>query len=358
MNDKNKESGRQAAPDAWSAVYRRASEWLVLLESGDATDEDRTRFEAWLREDPVHRAAYADLKETWGRLTAMRGRVRTGGNAEPDPELMLKQLGRRGTRRHLALAVAATVLAAAVLGGFVFLPGGSAITHRTDVGERRDVSLPDGSRVELNTATELLVEYTEERRRIVMSRGEAFFQVAEEENRPFTVAAGRGVSRAAGTGFAVRLKSQDLVSVTVTEGIVEVVHIPAERQSGFRKGKTEEPSVLRRGQRAEYNREASRIEEVPPDELDRTQAWRRGLLVFEDASLAEVVAEVQRYTQTRLVLADPEIGQLRIGGTFKAGRVEALLDVLEKGLGIRVSREDPDTIVLHATTDSTAHPPS
>lgn len=113
--------------------------------------------------------------------------------------------------------------------------------------------------------------------------------------------------------------------------------------------------MLRRGQRAELDREATRIEDVPPAEIERTQAWRRGMLVFEDASLAEVIAEVNRYTETRLVISDAEIGELRLGGTFKTGRLEALLKVLENGFGIRVTRERPDTIELHAPSTD---PPS
>ncbi|HUF07961.1 MAG TPA: FecR domain-containing protein [Rhodothermales bacterium] len=354
MNGKNRRSGSGS-----SSVNRQASEWLVLLESGDATDQDRARFEEWQAADPAHREAYAALGETWSRLTAMRERVRAAGDVAPGQDALdggLRAPARGRRRRHaLAWAAAATVLVAAVLGGIVFLPGDSAIPYRTDLGERRTVTLADGSTVELNTDTELLVEYTDERRRISMARGEAFFEVMEEERRPFVVTAGHGAIRAVGTGFAVRLKSPELVSVTVTEGIVEVTHSTGNPSGTALPRETAEPPVLRRGQRAEYDRAATRIEEVPPAELERTQAWRRGLLVFENASLAEVIAEVNRYTETQLVIADAEIGELRLGGTFKTGRLEALLDVLEKGFGIRVTREQPDTIELHAPS---ADPPS
>jgi transmembrane sensor len=336
------------------AARRRASEWLVLLNSGDATAEDRNRFEEWLRENPGHRTAFAGLSETWGRLTAMGGRVRASGSVEADPDAVLRHLDRIGRERRrprVAWAVAATVVAAAVLGALLFLPGESPTPHRTDVGEHRTVSLPDGSTVDLNTSTELLVEYTDQQRQIAMLRGEAFFDVARDASRPFIVVAGHGAIRAVGTGFAVRLKSPDVVSVTVTEGIVEVAH------SSFRpdvsRAAEEQPApTLRPGQRAEYDRQDTRIEAVAQDEVERAQAWRRGLLIFEDSSLSEVLEEVHRYTETRLVLVDAELGEMRLGGTFRAGRVEALLEVLEKGFGIQVNREQPNVVMLHASPET------
>lgn len=352
MNERSDRDSHGDGPEKPSS-NRRASEWLVLLESGDATEEDRARFEAWLAEDQRHREAYAGLTETWGRLTVMRGRARAaGGEPGRDPDLQGPELSRRSRRRtyRWTWAAAAAVLVAAFLAGILSLPGDAEIRYRTDVGERRTVSLADGSTLELNTDTEVVVEYTDERRRVDMLRGEAFFDVVEDADRPFVVAAGQGAIRAVGTGFAVRVEPAGMVSVMVTEGLVEVVHLGGGLSDTARPGDNVERPVLQRGQRAQYDREAPRIEEITPEELERTQAWRRGLLVFEDASLAEVVAEVNRYTETRLVIADPTISVLRLGGTFKTGRVEALLDVLEKGFGVRVERANATTIELHAAS--------
>lgn len=348
MSDRSDRNGRGTGKQAPSA--RQASEWLVLLESGDANDEDRARFEAWLAADAQHRAAYAAVNETWARLTAMRGRVRAIGSLESGSDAAMQQLGRvvrpKRQPRRSAWAAAAAILAAAVLGGIVLLPGDSPVLLETEIGERRTVSLADGSSVELNTDTELRVEFTDERRRIALVRGEAFFEVAGDAARPFVVTAGQRAIRAVGTGFAVRLRSADRVSVTVTEGIVEVRHSNSASGAEGRAGNVVETPVLRRGQRAEYDRESTRVEVVAPAELERSQAWRRGLLVFEDASLAEVVDEVNRYTETKIVFGDPAIGALRLGGTFKAGRLDALLYVLDKSFGIQASHVGNRTIEL------------
>jgi transmembrane sensor len=338
--------------------HRQASEWLVLLDSGEATADDRKRFEEWLRESPVHRAEFAGLKETWGRLTTMGERVRAGDYAEPDPDALLERLDRIGREkrrpRAAAWAVAAAVVVAAVLGALLVLPGPDEppVPYTTGVGEHRTVSLPDGSTVDLNTRTELLVEYTDEQRQVAMRQGEAFFEVVGDASRPFVVVAGHGAIRAVGTGFTVRLKSPDVVSVTVTEGIVEVTHARIAPPDASQAA--EPPPTLRSGQRAEYDRQDTRIEAVEEGEVERTQAWRRGLLIFENSSLAEVLDEVHRYTETRLILADPELGELRLGGTFRAGRVAALLEVMEKGFGIEVNREQPNVVMLHASPDTSS----
>ena len=340
-------------------IRRQASEWLVLTESDDATLADHKRFEEWLREAPDHRRAFTELERTWGRLTAMgrRAAVRGDTGAEADPDVVLKHMDRMGRERlrpRAAWAAAAALVAVAVFGALLFLPTGSQMMYRTGVGERQIVSLADGSTVDLNTDSELLVKYRDDKRFVDMRRGEAFFKVARDEGRPFMVSAGHGVVRAIGTEFTVRLKSSERVAVTVSEGIVEVTQ-PVLDDPGASQLAGKPAATLHQGQRAEYDRQATRVETITPQDLERGQAWRKGLLMFENESLANVLEEVNRYTTTRLVLADNELGELRLGGTFRAGRVDALLNVLEKAFGIRVEREDPLTVMLHAPSVPPPH---
>lgn len=351
MND-HRRSGRAA-----SSAERQASEWLVLLDSGSATDEDRARFEAWLAEDAGYREAYAGLLETWERLAALRGCVRAANPGKDPRSTELRKPGplRMTRRRSLVAAFAAAALVAVVSSGILLLVGDSAIPYRTDVGEMRTVSLNDGSSIELNTDTELLVEYAPEKRTVVVTRGEAYFDIAEDSDRPFVVLAGHAAIRAVGTALMVRLEAPSQVLVMVTEGVVEV----ARPTHGVDTGRSPDadPALLRPGQRAKYDQRAIHVEEIPRGEVERVQAWRRGLLVFENSSLTDVVAEVQRYTETRLVLADPELGELRIGGTFDSGEVDAFLEVLDKVFGIRIAREGRNTIVLRGPADSSTRSP-
>jgi transmembrane sensor len=345
-----------------NVIRRQASEWLVLTESDDATVADRKRFEEWLREAPGHRRAFTELERTWGRLTALGGRAAVRGDtgAEPDPDVVLKHVDRMGRERRrprAAWAAAAALMAAAVFATLLYFPTESQMMYRTGVGERQTVPLADGSTVDLNTDSELLVKYTNDLRVVDLRRGEAFFKVALDEGRPFMVSAGHGMVHAIGTAFTVRLKSSELVAVTVSEGIVEVTQLALDHAGGASRPAGKPAATLHQGQRAEYDRRATRIQTIAPQDLEREQAWRKGLLMFENESLANVLEEVNRYTTTPLVLADAELGKLRLGGTFRAGRVEALLNVLEKAFGIRVERENPHTVMLHAPSVPPPHYP-
>jgi transmembrane sensor len=335
------------------SVQRQASEWLVLLESGDATADDRARFEAWLADHPGHRAAYTELMETWGRLHAMGDRLRTRRGHERAPDAVPSPVARtrpgRKLRRRAVWAAAAGILMAMV-GGLVFNPSDPPPVYATDVGERSTVSLPDGTTVELNTDTAMLVDYSENSRTVILQHGEAYFDVARDETRPFVVQAGHGAIRAVGTGFVVRMKSPDVVAVTVTEGVVEVTHDAGKDVVRPADTPARPQPKLHKGERAEYDRQATRIEVIPPQELERAHAWRRGLLIFDGQPLEQVIREVSRYTDTRLILSDAELGEVRIGGAFEAGDVEALLEVLEKGFGIVIRREGTHTVYLQAAS--------
>lgn len=334
---------------------RQASEWLVLLETGEATAEDRARFDAWLREHPGHQAVFDELKGTWGRLHAMGRQARDSGLVEPDPDAVAKYLARsesrRGRGKWFGWSAAAAASVVVAVAGMLMYTFDSSMLYRTDVGQQTTITLPDRSTVELNTDTELQVAYSDTTRNIELFRGEAYFEVAHDPDRPFVVKAGHGAIRAVGTGFVVQVKANEVVAVTVTEGVVAVTHDTESRPDMSLQEVTVKDRpvpTLSKGQRVEYDRHLGQPAAVPPEELDRGLAWRQGMLIFDGQTLDEVIREVDRYTDTRLIIADGDLRQLRIGGAFKAGDVDALLEVLEKGFNITVNRDGPRTIYLHA----------
>lgn len=340
------------------SAERQASEWLVLMEAGEPSLEDRARFETWL-EHPVHGAVYAELEATWARLHAI-GEHTSAVRGPAEREALVDarrrrsaacQRGQRWTAWAAAAAVAAIV---ALVGAARLYPLAFEMQYSTVVGERSEIVLPDGSVVELNTGTELSVTYSSTLRHVALRRGEAHFDVTLDVSRPFVVAAGPGTIRAVGTGFVVRLLSEEAVSVTVTEGVVQLAH--ADRSPPEPKGRVfpadRAAPTLTRGQHAELDPVATWIKVLPPDELARSHAWRQGMLIFHGQSLHEVIQEVERYTDVQLVIADNDLNALRIGGAFRAGDVEALLEVLQKSFDISVLRRGSRTIYLHATSAS------
>lgn len=347
------------------STERQASEWVALLASGDASAEDRAACDAWLREHPSHQAAFDQVNRTWDRLRLMGDKVRDTIPADLDPKAMARCFTapekRPRRRKRLTWAAAAAAVLVVTIVGTLLYPFDASTLYRTEVGQRMTLTLPDRSTVELNTDTELRVAYSDRARRIELRRGEAFFDVVRDSNRPFVVEAGQGAIRAVGTGFVVRMQNE-AVKVTVTEGVVEVTHGAIDRDDVSRPAADDagdpppavSPAKLRVGQRAEYDRRVVSVAALPPKELDRDLAWRQGLLIFDGQTLDEVVREVGRYTDTRLIVADSDLQELRVGGAFRAGDLEAVLEFFEKGLNVSVNRDTPRTIYLTANRPATS----
>src|SRR5258707_6714237 len=202
---------------------REASTWIARMNADDVTADDRTRFEAWLRAHSANAKAYAALSTTWQELVESGplvravyfGQAMNAASASPAP------------RRRWAAAAVAAGIGAIVLGGAWNLYKQKEETRfQTAIGEQAAVALPDGSSFDLNTNSRIWVDYSQRRRVIRLERGEAFFKVAHDTQRPFWVRAGDYWVRAVGTAFNVYLTPAG-VELTVSEGTVNVVNATA-----------------------------------------------------------------------------------------------------------------------------------
>src|SRR5258706_418096 len=202
---------------------REASAWFARMNADDVTADDRTRFEDWLRAHPCNAKAYAEVSATWQELVKSGPLVRAvyfgqAMNAASAPAV---------PRRRWAVAAVAAVIGAIVLGGTWNLFKQKEETRfQTAIGEQAAVAMPDGSSFDLNTNSRIWVDYSQRRRVIRLERGEAFFKVAHDTQRPFWVRAGDYWVRAVGTAFNVYLTPAG-VEVTVSEGTVNVVNATA-----------------------------------------------------------------------------------------------------------------------------------
>jgi transmembrane sensor len=224
------------------------------------------------------------------------------------------------------------------------------VLYSTSVGEQKSIVLPDHSKVLLNTASRIQVDYRVGQRGVHLLQGEAFFEVAHDTHRPFLVYAGANIVRAVGTAFTVRVQKQD-VEVTVTEGVVELSSVPHAVGSTVGKGLIEPQTKLadiKAGQSAAFNQDVESIQSIKPQEIKRKLSWREGILSFSGEPLEQVVAEVSRYTPVTIVISDPAIRDIRIGGYFKIGETDAMLEALETSFGVRVNRVNDQLIYLAA----------
>lgn len=315
-----------------SAVEAQASAWIARMDSDSWSAADQRDLMTWIESDPAHREAIRRLASLWGEMDALTTLLDTAPRQAPSRP-----------RRAWLLAPLAALTAAVVL---VTVPprladtGSSAAPddlYTTAVGSQREVTLPDGSRMHLNTRSYARIDFGDTRRRIVLLAGEAFFDVAHEPDRPFLVEAGSRVVRAVGTAFSVRMDASDL-EVLVTEGRVEVRE-PATT------GHSLQTVALKAGERVRVSGNAPHIEVLAEEDLERQLLWRRQLLGFSDTPLREVIAEYNRYADRNIVISDDSLREMRIGGQFRTDDPEGLLEALETGFGVRVVRS-ADVILL------------
>ncbi len=307
-------------------LSEEATAWFVRMASDDVSADERRAFSAWLERSPAHREAYAQAEALWDELGAIADpRTRDSSAAEAR-----HPTAHRGAYRFAALAASFALVAAVglwSLGTFDRL----GADHATGVGETRQIVLADGSLVDLNTDTALALDFTSACRCVRLMRGEAFFTVASDAERPFQVAAQEGTARAVGTAFNVR-DDGEAVIVSVTEGKVRV--------TGNSVGTSESGSaVLTAGELARYG--AAGPVETGPADVDALTAWRRGRLVFADRRLRDVVAELDRYRPGRIVFLESAIADERFTGVFDLSDSDVTLDAIETTLAIEVVRVTP-----------------
>lgn len=328
-------------------VEAEACAWIAQLDGDQPpSPEDAAALREWINRSPLHRAELERLSELWGDMNILtelaipldkpQGNQAGGG---------LRWLFTRIATRGRAI-VAATTLMAGIAAVFAFWLQNESnspinLVYSTVVGEQRLATLPDGSVIDLNTDTQIEVDYDRERRKIRLLRGQAHFNVAHNPNRPFVVYASTGRVRAVGTAFSVRLRGTD-IEVTVTEGAVALESVEyAATSSGSNDVRfpkpAEELAVLQAGQSTTFSQEVDVIRSMEEAEMARKLSWRDGMLVFSGESLEYVVEEVSRYTPISIEFSDPELRDLRIGGYFKVGETEALFEALESNFGVQVS---------------------
>jgi transmembrane sensor len=345
-----------AFPDT-AAIEAEAAAWVARFDAGEVSARDQAAFQEWLNRSALHRDAIADYGKLWSEFDALRlltSPEEAGQEASlrDNQSSMLKR-----ARPWLAACAAAAIVAAG--GGAVFFHSkpheiAKAESHRatrlshpltrvsyeTPVGGQSKITLADGSTVILNTNSLLDVNFSDKCRDVHLRRGEAYFDVVHDKARPFTVYANNYVVRDIGTAFDVHLSKAGLVEVGVTKGSVEVS--PAD--GGQDSGPAKSLGIIAAGQNIVLGEKVERAKVVSSPDLGRTLAWRQGQLIYTGQPLAEVLADVSRYSDIQIELADPALGDLPVGGAFRTDQIEAIFAALENNFGIRAQWVDPQHV--------------
>ena len=338
-------------PDG-KTIDAEASAWIARLDRGQLGEAETNALRQWIDRSPDHYASINRLAHLWGDLDILseflgQEPAQVPGQEKPANKWLL-WISRL---RPAPAAGFALILVAIALGIFFNRSNYSQkdvwhASYTTLVGEQRTLLLRDQSRIQLNTNTHIEVTFDKQQRKVRLLTGEALFEVAPNKARPFLVYAGSSVIRAVGTAFVVRTENNE-IALTVIEGRVELASLDDDTQDpGTSPAKP--VTTINAKQLLTRNRQVQMVQEMEEEELSRKLAWRDGLIVFSGEPLSYVVNEISRYTLVKFVITDPETSDLRIGGRFNIGEVDAMLDVLETGFGVEINRISKDLVHLSA----------
>ncbi|MGB6310324.1 MAG: FecR domain-containing protein, partial [Steroidobacteraceae bacterium] len=240
-----------------------------------------------------------------------------------------------GLRSSWRGGAAAAVLVLACIAAALFMVSRPRVEqYATDVGEQRTVTLADNSTLSLNTATQIRVRYSRAVRSIEILSGEAMFSVTHDGTRPFEVHALRGTTTATGTQFDVQISGMT-TAVSVLEGTVTV------RPTDSREGGNS--TQISAGQAVDYKDGATSA--LRSADAGKVRGWLAQRIVFSNLTLAEALADYNRYIKSPIVLADASLGTRRINGVFRIGDETAFLDALEQGLHMKATPTATGTLL-------------
>lgn len=311
----------------------QAALWAARLDGSALADAERAELDTWLAESPSHHALLAEYTELSADLDLLLTPLATRGPvadavadaraAKPAPRPRAKLVWLSSLGLAAAAAIAVVV--------WTRVSPGSTQELATTTGHRRAFTLADGTEIELNAHTRLLVTASRGERRVRMDDGEAFFHVAKDASRPFIVETPAGSVRVTGTKFDVRLDPTAPFDVTVVEGSVQVR--PADSRGGY----SSEPIKLGPGDHVSSHADGIVLQSLSRKAVDDLLAWRQGQVVFNGGMpLREALAYFARY-HGREITATPAAGNLRIGGRFSLDDPDAFFTGLEKVLDVRVN---------------------
>ena len=349
-------SDRFSKADLNSQIYAEASDWFVEMRAGDVDASGRQRFDAWIRKSPEHLRAYLEISEIWddaplmdaartGSSDELIAKARAGAEVVPfeapagkqptAPDLTQRPPARVAGRRW---AAAAAGILACGLAAFLTYQHVHQPEYSTGTGERRVVTLADGTRIDLNSRTRLSVHFSAQRREVELLEGQALFTVAKDPQRPFLVQSRNLSVRVVGTAFDVD-RRDSTTTVTVVDGRVAVTSVDST---------TVAPLLLDAGEQVIAPVHVEKSLRAAHANVSAATAWTHGELVFEGSRLADVIEEFNRHNERQIVLADPALGDMQISGVYASTNPDLFLRFMRAQPHVRVE-ETTDRIVITAS---------
>ncbi|RYY03635.1 MAG: FecR family protein [Gammaproteobacteria bacterium] len=341
--------------DQMEHINNQAREWFTLMQSGSASEVEKLELQEWLQASSAHQQAYGDYELIWQDLGNLHAKEIAALKRSVKPSFVeILQNGvaaffsglrnfTLSSQRGIAFASVAILIAGALF--FVLQPE-KLVTQdfATATGEIKHFTLEDGSEITLGAKSELKAWATTKERHVVLLQGQAFFKVAKNPQRPFWVDAGATKIRVVGTQFDVR-RGSDRTRVAVLEGIVNVSNAESSKSSNL------SPVVLTAGQQV-TRLNAGKFEAVNSISVSELESWRNGRLIYLRASLADVVADANRYFSNSITLGSKDLADLKVTAAVSTNQIDALADMLASSLPVEIQKDSQNNILIKSRNDN------
>ena len=322
--------------DIPEAILEQASVWYARMHDSDLQESQgcqlKAQFNTWLLADPLHRVAYEDMSSLWDVLT--HSELSENDLILDEPTVQKTFIKRVSRPFYAAVASVALFVAVAGAGWQQNWPLHLQSDYYSNVGEQKVVQLDDNSEIILNTNSAIKVNYTNQFREVVLLQGEARFNVAKNNERPFVVNTTQGTVTVTGTQFNVSLYN-DSATVSLFEGSVALT---SNQASKLRK------NLFSNQQAKLFSMGIGAVSEFDPAVVN---AWQRGQLVFYSTALSEVVAKLNRYRKGKIIITDDSLNNLQISGVFSINDPDAALKMITETLAVKQTRLTDYLVMLH-----------
>ncbi len=360
-------------------MQKQAADWITMVHDEKATVQDHMELDQWLLKNPEHKKEMEILSNLWDRYDDFK-----------DHPLVINEMAESETPVRkakfiqwldnlfsgdfipkpvaVAFTIVITITVMWLIQGNILSPSVDSVTYYTLTGEQKKVILPDGSTVMIDTDTTIHTNFSKGNRRIDLVSGRCLFSVIHDASNPFYVTAGRTEVRVLGTEFNIHRKKQGQVVVAVIKGSVRVKRKakkskPQQVHNALNKSKLKEQSIRKsipiKPDQENFTLEKTLtpgqeviVDNVKPEfnlheaDIERINAWRFGIIDFDKASLEDVLTEVNRYLNRKIIIGDDQLKDIRISMVFKVENSKYFLETLIKTFPITVKSVPTGEFIL------------
>ena len=307
-------------------IRQQANDWVVKLETDSMTDGDEARFVEWMEQDERHGEAFYEAEQTWQLMQQVK-----------QEQVVQVEVKQSSWLLQSLMPIAATVLL--VVSSMLWwqdLYFATMSDHYTKTGQRLEQRLSDGSELILNTDSAVDIQFSDNKRLVKVLSGEVYVTVAPDKTKPFVVQIGDMQVTALGTEFIVRKDSDEQPSVIVTEHSVKVESTESSQVN----------LVLNQGYKVSLNENTEALSKAQAVDIEQAQSWRAGRYTFRDQSLQQVVDELSRYYDGKIVIRDKQLQQQKVSGVLDLDDPRNSLNNLARSLAIKVNSLSPYLLLL------------